>query len=473
MDITRAADVLRAGGLAPNLLEGVRIVGADPVLPTPFPVGEVAAAAVGLCGSQAAELHRMRTGVDQRVSVDVRHAAASLLGFAYQSVDGAGTPRTNANNPTVAFHRCADGWIHLHGGFPALDAGTRRVLGVAADAAHREITAATERWPAQELEDALAAEGLCGARLRRPEEWSAHEQGVAIAGLQVVEIERIGDADPPRWPAAGAGGAGRPLSGLRVLDATRVLAGPTCGRTLAEHGADVLRIGSPRLPSVAPFVIDTGHGKRSAFADLDEPAGRAAFDELLREADVLSVGYRAGSFERRGLGPADVAATRPGIVYVSVNAYGHVGPWRERPGWEQLAQTATGVAFVQGTAVAGGGPEQEGWRPQLLPAAATDYTTGYLAAYGAMAALTRRAQEGGSWHVRVSLSQTAMWLLRLGADLDHAAAPGIGDPLDLQVGTPSPFGRLLHLRPVAQLSRTPARWDLPPAELGSHPPRWW
>jgi hypothetical protein len=153
---------------------------------------------------------------------------------------------------------------------------------------------------------------------------------------------------------------------------------------------------------------------------------------------------------------------RPGIIYVSINCYGHVGPWRERPGWEQLAQTVTGIAATDGS------PE----RPKLIPAAACDYTTGYLAAYGTMLALAKRATEGGSWHVRASLCQTAMWLNRLGATCDPARATGLGDVTDLMTETETPFGRLAHLAPVLKMSATAPRWDLPTVPLGLHPPEW-
>jgi crotonobetainyl-CoA:carnitine CoA-transferase CaiB-like acyl-CoA transferase len=224
----------------------------------------------------------------------------------------------------------------------------------------------------------------------------------------------------------------------------------------------VLRVGAARLPSIEPFVVETGRGKRNAFLDLDLPEQAERLRELVRGADVFCQGYRAGALERRGFGPEALAALRPGIVAVSIDCYGHVGPWAERAGWEQLAQSASGIAAAEG----GDGP------PRLIPAAATDYTTGYLAAFGALTALARRAREGGSWHVRASLCQTAMWLTRLGADLDPAAASGLGDVASRLVQTDTAWGRLAHLGPVVEMEHTPPRWELPPAPLGAHPPAW-
>jgi crotonobetainyl-CoA:carnitine CoA-transferase CaiB-like acyl-CoA transferase len=249
---------------------------------------------------------------------------------------------------------------------------------------------------------------------------------------------------------------------VRALDLTRVLAGPTCGRTLAAHGAEVLRIGSPTLPSVPPFVMDTSHGKRSAFVDLKQPEGVDRLRALVRGADVFAQGYRSGALARLGFGSDELFRLRPGLVCTAINCYGHEGPWVERPGWEQLAQTVTGIALEQGG--------DSG--PRLLPAAATDYNTGYLAALGTMVALTRRAREGGSYLVRASLSQTGMWLERM----TRAESPGPGLSAEqvrpFLTNSDTPFGKLSHLGPIVELSETPARWVLPTVPLGTHPPAW-
>lgn len=454
MDATRLETILREGGL--RLPDGadLEVEGRDPVLPSRFPVGEAAAAAIGLAATTAARLWELRGGEPQAVRLEVRAAAASLLGFVLQSAPG--LDLTRFRNPATDLYPCADGrWVFLHGGFPALAEGLLELLDCAMDAdAIRERVGG---WRASELERAIAERGLCGAMLRSADEWARHPQARALSGAPVAEVLPLGDAPPePLLPAA------RPLDGVRVLDLTRVLAGPSCGRTLAEHGADVLRIGSPRLPSIESFVIETGRGKRNAHLDLDVPDEREQLLELARRADVFCQGYRSGALDRRGLSPRELAALRPGIVYVSINCYGHVGPWASRPGWEQLAQSVTGLAVAEGGADA----------PRLAPAAATDYTTGTLAAYGVMEALRRRASVGGSWWVRVSLCQTGMWLTRIGGSLDPATATGLGDVTSLQQQCDTAWGRLSHLAPVARLAKTPARYDRPPAPLGSHAPEW-
>ena len=453
----RVAALLAEVGLPADAADNVAIEGSDPVYASPFPVASSAAVALGAVAATAGLIWRDKTGIEQKVAVDTRQTGASLLSFVFQQLIDGETPQRVADNPLIALYECRDGgWVHLHGAFPGLADATRRVLGISEGADSATVAAGVAKWEAQALEDALADAKTCGAIVRTREEWAAHAQGRALEALARVEVEKIGDSEPEP-----VGGSDRPLDGVRVLDLTRILAGPTNGRTLAEHGADVLLVNSPHLDNVAPFVIDTSHGKRSTFLDLDHPNDQARLLALASSADVFAQGYRGGAMERRGLGPEDLAALRPGIVSVSMSCYGDVGPWRERPGWEQLAQTVTGIAALQ----ADGGP------PVLIPAAACDYTTGYLAALGTMAALWRRSHEGGSYHVRASLCQTGMWFARE-PRVDRTKASGFGDIEPFLVTTDTAFGRLRHLAPVAWMSATPPQWALPTTPLGVHPPDW-
>ncbi|MBM4337797.1 MAG: CoA transferase [Deltaproteobacteria bacterium] len=434
----------------------VRIDGADPVLATRFRVGEAAAAALAACALQAARIFETRGGRRQTVRVDVVGAAASLLGFLFQRAENpAGLPAYDPARAVTGIYPTRDGGhFLLHGSFPESQARALAWLGCDADVA--EVARRIASWDGQALEDALAERGLCGARVRSAAEWREHAQGRALAALPVVEVIKLADG-PPEPFAPGA----RPLSGVRVLDLTRVLAGPTCGRTLASHGADVLRIGSPKLPSIAPFVIDTSHGKRSAHLDLDLPGDVERLRELSREADVFAQGYRSGALSRRGFGPEALCELRPGIVYTSINCYGHQGPWALRPGWEQLAQAVTGIALEHGGASG----------PSLLPAAATDYNTGYLAALGTMIALSRRSTEGGSYHVRASLCQTGMWLERMRRSDSAGAGLSPERIAPFLVRSETSYGQPQHLGPIVEMSETPARWELPTPPLGAHPPR--
>src|SRR5476649_2852229 len=264
----------------------------------------------------------------------------------------------------------------------------------------------------------------------------------------------------------------RPLSGIRVLDLTRVLAGPTCGRTLAEHGADVMKISGAHLPNLGYQEWDTGHGKLSAQLDLRKPQDVETLRGLVREADVFSQGYRPGTLAARGLSPEELAEIRPGLVYVSLSAFGHTGPWASRRGFDTVVQTVSGMTTRQAEAVPG-----ETLEPRFYPLSAIDYCTGYLMAFGAMVALERRAREGGSWLVRISLAQVGKWLVDLGevpaAALKDVPSEFGAEELDRwSMVSNTPSGPLRHLKPVVQLSETPPYWARPSVPLGHHAPVW-
>ncbi len=439
----------------------LQITGRDPVIATRYRAGEAAAAVIAANAIAASDLWCARGGRPQHIEVDVRAAAASLVSFAYLRYQNPLFDRRG--QATTALYRARDGrWIHLHGGFSSRE-GTLALLNCDDDSG--AIANAVASWDAQALEDALAERGVCGAKMRSADEWRAHPQGIALAQVPLVEILRLGDVPPEPIPGPRAGEHGaRPLSGVRVLDLTRVLAGPTCARTLAEHGADVLHVRSPKLPSIEPFVIDTNPGKRSCYLDLDRNEDAEQLRALIRDAHVFSQGYRPGALARRGFGPMELAEMRPGIIVVSIDCYGHEGPFAGRPGWEQLAQTVTGMALEH----AGDA------HPALVPAAINDYTTGYLGALGVMRALARRATEGGSWHVRVSLARTSMWIMslpRTGSD-DKPGGFDIASIAPWMIEMDTAWGPLTRLGPIARMSETPPRWDLAPAPLGSDPAAW-
>lgn len=448
--------LLDAVGVERPSSNAVAITGSDPVLQTRYRIGEGAATVLAAIGVAVSNIWELGAGCKQKVAVDVTAAAASLLSFAYLRLENGDQIPPRAPRITDLYPTKNGRWFLLHGSFPNTTEATLKLLDCSNDKV--EVAKAISAWEAQQLEDEMGERGLCGAMVRSAKEWGAHPQGQALASRPVVEVLRVGDC-----PAQLIGAGKRPLSGVRVLDLTRVLAGPTCGRTLAEHGADVLRIDSPKLPNVAPFVIDTGHGKHSAHLDLTNADDAERLRGLVREADMFTQGYRLGAMERLGFGPEALHELRPGLIYTSLNCYGHEGPWKGRPGWEQLAQTVTGIAAEHG------GPKG----PRLLPAAATDYTTGFLAALGALAALRRRAEEGGSYHVRVSLARTGMWLDTLGRSREEGAGLTPDDIAPLTTVTETPHGRLQHLKPSLQLSETPPHWELPTVPLGTHDAAWW
>jgi crotonobetainyl-CoA:carnitine CoA-transferase CaiB-like acyl-CoA transferase len=438
--------------------------GADPVLPTPFRIGAAAAATVAAAGLAASELWGARTGRRQHVTVDLRQATASLRSAHYMKV--AGTGLSTARNSIMGVYPTRDErWSYLHCNFPNHRAAALRVLGVAED--RDAVTRAVAGWNAAELEEAIIAAKGAGGMARTQAEWGNHPQAAAIRALPLMEILRIGDSPPEPLPAGD-----RPLAGVRVLDLTRVLAGPTCGRTLAEHGAEVMRITAAHLPNLGYQEWDTGHGKLSAELDLRTPGDVDVLRGLVRMADVFSQGYRPGTLANRGLSVDELAAIRPGLVYVTLSAFGHAGPWASRRGFDTVVQTVSGMTIRQAESVPGKRPG-----PQFYPVSAIDYCTGYLMACGAMVALARRTREGGSWLVRISLAQVGRWIVDLGlvpaaALKDVPAEFTAGELERWSTASETPSGRLEHLKPVVQLSETPAYWARPSVPLGYHRPEW-
>ena len=439
--------------------------GGDPVLPTPFRIGETSAAALAATGLAVSDLWELRTGRPQLVAVDLRQATASLRSGHYMVMDGEEV--STERNPVMGVYPAENGrWSYIHANFPNHREAALRVLGCEEnkDAVRRAVA----KWDALELEEAIIAAKGAGGMARSMAEWATHPQAAAIASLPLLEIVKIGDAPPEQLPAGN-----RPLSGVRVLDLTRVLAGPTCARTLAEHGADVLKITAPHLPNIGYQEYDTGHGKLSAHLDLRQPQDLARLKELVREADVFSQGYRPGTLGTRGLSPEELAALRPGLVYVSLCAFSHVGPWASRRGFDTVVQTVSGITTRQAELFPGAEPGQ----PQFYPVSAIDYLTGYLMAFGAMVALARRAREGGSWLVRISLAQTGRWLVGRGevpeAELKNVTKEFTAEELGRwSMETETPVGRLKHLKPTVQLSETSPYWARPSVPLGFNEPAW-
>jgi crotonobetainyl-CoA:carnitine CoA-transferase CaiB-like acyl-CoA transferase len=448
----------------------VVITGSDPFFRTPFRIGETVAAALAATGVAANDLWELRTGGRQTVEIAVREAAASLHVVNYtrqRDSDGQYRPIPVSNSLQHMFTitqpwPTADGrWFLPHFNLPHLE---RRVLGVlGCESTPDAVKSSVGRWNADALEAAIADARACGGKVRTQEEWTAHPQGAYLATRPVVEITKIAGGNPEPLP-----GGDRPLSGIRALDLTRILAGPTSARTLAEHGADVLMVAAPNLPQVPEFVRDLSHGKRSCFLDLGHSDDVGQLAALVREADVFINGYRPGRLAERGFSLKELVSLRPGLIAVSINCFGSGGPFANRAGWEQVAQSVTGIAHTHGEMVGAG-------QPKLAPAPMCDYLTGYFAAYGAMLALGRRTREGGSYHVQVSLCQSAMFYQRQGLIGDFANAPEQLTDAELEVlyvREDSSYGDLRTLGPVLRLSETPCRWALPTPRLGGDQPEW-
>ncbi len=345
--------------------------------------------------------------------------------------------------PLSGYYQAGDGaYVQLHANFDHHAAGIVEALGCADD--RSSVEAAIAQRTAAEVEELLVARGMIAARLRTVDDWAQHPHAAATAGLPLISVERIGDA-PPR-------DADRRL---RVLDCSRVLAGPVAGLTFSAHGADVLRVGSAQLPSVEIGVLTTGSGKRNAFVELDEPGGRSTFAHLLAGADVWVDGYRPGALAGKGF---SAEAASPGAVVVQICAFDWVGPWGGRRGFDSIIQSTTGVVHA-GTEAAGAD------RPTPLPVQALDYCTGLLAAFVARRLVDHQAAEGGTWVARLSLLRTRNWLVGLGGPTSFEPSPVVVDDDALMV-VDTPFGAVGTARPVS------GAWPFGPQPLGSSAPVW-
>ena len=458
---TAASAALQAvwalGQMPAQALPYADLIGVDPVLPSSFAIGTAAQTSVAAAALAACELGYARGQVRQQVTVDMTHAAVECFGWF--SVNGV------APDPWEKFsglYPCADGWVRIHANFAHHRDGALQLLGLSADTAEKDdVRAALQSWRAQDFEQAAAERGLVVSALRSFAQWDAHPQGMAIAAQPLMHFERIGDAPAIALPPIRE--SDRPLTGVRVLDLTRIIAGPVGGRTLAAYGADVMLINAPHLPNI-DCIMDTSRGKLSAQLDLRSAEGQSAMDALVEGSHVLVQGYRPGGLNQMGYGAAQLARKRPGIVVISLSAYGTQGSWAQRRGFDSLVQTATG--FNDAEAAAAGSDT-----PKPMPVQILDFATGFLIAYAASAALLRQQREGGSWHVQLSLAQTAHWLRSLGrVDGGFSVQTPEGD--NFVESSASGYGELLAMRHSAQLSRTPVGWARPSMPPGSHAPVW-
>ncbi len=424
-------------------------------LPSAFAVSDLAAASIAAAGLAIAALIAARHGgTPPPVQVDRRRASfwfdTSLrpLGWAVPS----------PWDPIAGDYQALDGWIRLHTNAPHHRQAALAVLKTPAD--KEAVTAAAARWRVDDLEAAVVRQGGCAAAMRDLASWASHPHGQAVSAEPLAWIDPADAAPPPAWPLS----RDRPLAGMRVLDLTRVLAGPVSTRFLAGYGAEVLRIDPPDWdePGVLPGVT---LGKRCARLDLKQPADRRVLEGLLASADVFVSGYRPDALARLGLDAAARRRIRPGLVDVSLDAYGWTGPWHGRRGFDSLVQMSTGIA-AEGMRRFGAD------KPRPLPVQALDHATGHLMAAGAILGLLRRLREGAGSATRASLARTAA-LLTARPVAEHAAAFADADDDDFQEAIePTGWGPARRMKPPLVIEGTPMRWDYPASLLGTSEPVW-
>jgi hypothetical protein len=420
-----------------------------------FPVSDLAAAAIGAAALAVAELIGSRAGEIPAVQVD-RRLASMWFGM---SLRPGGWSLPPVWDPIAGDYRAADGWIKLHTNAPHHRDAAIRVLGVRGD--KEAVAAAVRGWEADRLEQAILQNGGCAAAMRSLGDWAAHPQGRAVASEPLFHRATMVPGPTPQWRIR----ADRPLDGVRVLDLTRVLAGPVATRFLAALGADVLRIDPPDWdePGVVPEVT---LGKRCARLDLRNGHDRTSFATLLADADVLVHGYRPGALGRLGFESVRMHELSPGLVEVSLDAYGWSGPWSTRRGFDSLVQMSTGIA-AEGMRASGGD------RPVPLPVQALDQATGYFLAAAAIRGLTQRLTSGNGCEVRASLARTARLLIsqsrgdRDPVSFARETASDLADDEELTV-----WGPARRLKPPIEIQGCPIRWAIPAGPLGTAPPRW-
>jgi crotonobetainyl-CoA:carnitine CoA-transferase CaiB-like acyl-CoA transferase len=434
---------------------GLEVTGEAGHLPSRLPVEEVAIACAGAALLAAAALHAGRGGtVVRTLRLNREHVAAAFRSEAWLRVDG--EPAGGGFAPLSRFWQAADGWVRTHGNYPWHREALLGALGTPDDP--DRVAAAIATMGAREVEDLVTRAGGVAAAVRTEAEWRAEPVGQAVAAARLAEEASLGHARP-RLRAAGA----LPASGIRVLDLTRVIAGPVATRYLAALGADVLRLDPPHRPELPLQARDGLLGKRSALLDFGTPDGSVRLHELLAGADVLVHGYRPHALDRFGLAPQALAERHPGLVVVGLSAWGSHGPWGGRRGFDSIVQAACGIAAAV---------SPDGERPGALPCQLLDHGTGYLAAAAVLRALAAQASRGGTLFRELSLARTGHWLLSQPRDGTAPTAVPDGGPGPWLTTIGSAEGPVTVVRPLGRLGGQELAWPSPLTRYGSDPPAW-
>ncbi|HEY4200311.1 MAG TPA: CoA transferase [Devosiaceae bacterium] len=455
--------LLGRAGIDPNDLAGaVRFLGEDPVVPSYHRYGAATASALAAYAAGMALLWRQRTGQGQDVTVDLARAVNIGLRSAFYCRQNGQSFRVGSSTREENVFRTADERLVYLLRNTGRGTITQDLVGLLRSPNNTAgMAEAVSRWQSADLEEALAANKLPGTIIRAPEEWLAHPQGQWLANRPGFHVEKIGESEPEPL-----GNATRPLDGLRVLDVSHVIAGPSTGRLLAEQGGDVLHAVNPLEQEKTHVHIDTAFGKRSAYVNLNMVEDVAQLRELAAQTDIFIQNWRPGVMIRRGFSPEEVAALRPGIIYVSISCYGSDGPWAERGGYEPVGQNVCGLSWQEGSP----------GKPRNAPTVTmNDYLAPFLAGAGIMGALLRRCREGGSYHVTTSLTQASMWVLaqgRLDTDTDLSAI-GPYRPREGEISTRvCAFGEVTHANPIVDYSVSKPHWVLPPQPAGASRLEW-
>ncbi len=440
----------------------IDVVNVTPVSATSFHIDDTLAACYMANGTLINDIWELKTGNRQKIKIDYVHSSLSYLSFAllYQNDHPVIFPdrhRVWPNYPIMSTYKTRDNrHIFIDGVYPPLRDGLLDLFNCPNN--ERALSTAIIQWEAEDLEYQINKRNLCGTIVRTSEEWKNHPQGKVLSKIPPILIEKKENTAPVPFLKEG-----RPLTGIKVIDFTHLLAAPVSTRSLAEQGAEVLHISGPRVYEFLPFVIDTSFGKTNTFLDLAKEVDRNTLIDLIKDADVFVQGYTPGKFKELGFGPEDIHRINPKAIYVTVSCFGTEGPWATYKGFEQIGQAVSGL-------MAGHSSLEN---PQLLPAAVCDYLTGYLCSLGILTALYRRATEGGSYTVEVSLVRSGMLVESYGHREGKEASGKIPDDLEpFFTVSKTAYGDIKHFKPVIQMSETKGDWEIPLTPLGSSLPMW-
>lgn len=387
-----------------------------------------------------------------QISFDAGAVAASFGSFGHLRIDGA---QRAGFAPLSGFHRTADGWVRVHANYPHHERALFDAFGASTA---ESVVSRISDGSGDEIEAVITDHGGIAAAVRDPQEWLASESAQALAKVPWIRWthETAGQASPRLLPSED-----RPLHGVRVLDLTRVIAGPSASRLLGALGADVLRLDPPAIPELWDHHVDTGFDKRSAVADLNDRATRNATHELLSQADAVLLGYRLAGLARFGFDESSLRDAHPHLAVVSLDAWGTEGPFADRRGFDSIVQAATGIAHLYGSV------KGETWRPGALPVQALDHATG-LGMGAAVLMLLSARKNGLSGSAHLSLARTALELLQA----TPPSTPPSGLPAVTLRSSPSPHGRLDYVAPPLNLNGIQLEYKTVPQAYGSASLTW-
>ena len=464
--------IWNALGLASDTLPALRLTGSGPCLASSFKVGHLAQASIALSALTAVLIHAARNDQPPNkypVTVPLYHACVEFRSERFYTLDG--QPPKTERSVVGGLHETSDGYVRIHDAFAHHRDAALRILGLDGGATREEVDEKIKLWKTVDLETTALRQDAVIVALRSFEQWDATPQGKAVADVP-VRITKIGEA-AKGWKPRMRKDADKCLRGVRVLEMTRVIAAPVAGRTLAAHGADVLWVTSPKLPSLPALDIDTGRGKRSCHLDLNDKIDKRRFEELLSEADVFVQSYRGGSLAERGYGAEEIARqSKEGVVVGALSAYGSKGLWRDKRGFDSMVQTCSGINVAEAERYS------EGEASRVLPCQALDHASGYFLATGIMAALYKQTTEGGSYQVEVSLAATMKYLRSLGQFDGHSGIEcGHSEtqqdvPEDFLETKPSDLGSLTAVKHAASIEGVDVGWETMPKPLGSDDAVW-